>query len=109
MRRANDCHARSKFPILRLICSTPSLRLQPDFAEAGTAAPRCISCAKDYALSISDVEQVLRLEPRHFGALSGIGIMLDELGRYRQAQVSCQAALEVSPLSDGRARAAGRH
>lgn len=71
--------------------------LAPDFAEGWNRRATVHFLRNDYALSIADVEQVLRLEPRHFGALSGLGIMLDELGQDRQAQLFLSEALRVHP------------
>ncbi|MBV6656389.1 MAG: tetratricopeptide repeat protein [Devosiaceae bacterium] len=71
--------------------------LAPNYAEGWNRRATVHFMREDYALSIADVQQVLRLEPRHFGALSGIGIMLDELGQYRQAAAFLEAALAVHP------------
>jgi Flp pilus assembly protein TadD len=73
------------------------IALAPDFAEGWNRRATVHFLRDDYARSIADVEQVLRLEPRHFGALSGIGIMLDELGQDRQAQLFLSEALRVHP------------
>ncbi|MEM6711419.1 MAG: tetratricopeptide repeat protein [Pseudomonadota bacterium] len=77
------------------------IALEPRFAEAWNRRATVHFLRQDYGRSISDVEQVLRLEPRHFGALSGIGIILDELGEDMQAQVFLQEALKVHPYLNG--------
>lgn len=75
--------------------------LAPDYVEGWNRRATVHFLRDDYALSISDVEQVLRLEPRHFGALSGIGVMLDELGRDTQAILFLEEALRVHPYLGG--------
>lgn len=100
MRRAEIAMRQRRFPLALDLLDTV-VTLAPDFAEGWNRRATVHFMREDYALSIADVEQVLRLEPRHFGALSGIGIMLDELGRYRQAQTFLKAALDVHPYLSG--------
>ena len=38
-----------------------------------------------------------RIEPRHFGALSGLGIIFRSLGQKEQAKAAFRAALDVDP------------
>ena len=77
------------------------IALAPDYAEGWNRRATVHFLRDDYALSIADVEQVLRLEPRHFGALSGIGIILDELGQDEQARLFLREALRVHPHLTG--------
>jgi len=46
---------------------------------------------------VSDIEQVLRLEPRHFTAMVGLGMIFQQLGEDRQALTAFKRALEVNP------------
>ena len=48
-------------------------------------------------LSIADVQRTLALNPRHFGALSGLGIMLEELGEPNNALRAYRAAQALHP------------
>ena len=51
----------------------------------------------EYSLSIADVEQVLALKPRHFGALSGLAFMLEAMGEPELALKALQAVQELNP------------
>lgn len=96
MDRATQAMRARDFPLALDLLDTV-VALAPEFAEGWNRRATVHFMRNDFALSIADVEQVLRLEPRHFGALSGIGIILDELGQDRQAQVFLEEALRVHP------------
>ncbi|MEM1287229.1 MAG: tetratricopeptide repeat protein [Pseudomonadota bacterium] len=100
MQRATRAMRARNFPVALDLLDTVIV-LAPDYAEGWNRRATVHFMKEDYALSIADVEQVLRLEPRHFGALSGIGIMLDELGQYAAAANFLKAALDVHPFLPG--------
>src|SRR6266700_2181719 len=52
---------------------------------------------KDYGGALADIQQVLGREPRHFGALSGLGIIMQELGEDKLALEAFRRALAVNP------------
>lgn len=69
----------------------------PDFAEGWNARATAYFQAGMYGPSIADVQRVLELNPRHFGALSGLGIMLEEMGELDFALEAFRAAAELTP------------
>ena len=69
----------------------------PDFAEGWNARATTFFLLEEYGLSISDVEHVLVLNPRHFGALQGLAIMLEEVGEPDLALRALRRAHALNP------------
>ncbi|HRO10138.1 tetratricopeptide repeat protein [Amaricoccus sp.] len=69
----------------------------PDFAEGWNARATAFFLMGEYGLAINDVEHVLALNPRHFGALSGLGFMLEAMGEPDLALEALQAAQALNP------------
>jgi tetratricopeptide (TPR) repeat protein len=73
------------------------IALKPDYVEAWNRRATLYFANKDYGRSLADIRQVLAREPRHFGALSGLGIIMQELGEDRLALEAFRRALAVNP------------
>ncbi len=52
----------------------------PDFAEGWNARATAFYLADEYGLALHDIQIALSLNPRHFGAMSGLALILEELG-----------------------------
>ena len=52
----------------------------------------------NYENSLKDIDETLLREPRHFGALSGMGLIYINLNQYEEAIKSYKAAKEIYPL-----------
>ncbi|MFV0358588.1 tetratricopeptide repeat protein [Tropicimonas sp.] len=57
----------------------------PDFAEGWNARATAFFHAGEPGLSLGDIGRTLALNPSHFGALSGLAIILEELGNERES------------------------
>ena len=69
----------------------------PTFAEGWNKRATARYLATHYATSIADCEEVVRLNPHHFGALSGQGLCHAALGQLREAARCFRRALAVHP------------
>src|SRR4051812_14806822 len=61
------------------------IELKPDYIEAWNRRATLHLKNKDYGSSLADIRQVLAREPRHFGALTGLGVIMQELGEDKLA------------------------
>lgn len=71
----------------------------PDFAEAWNKRATLYYLMGDLERSLADIEHTLALEPRHFGALSGQGLIFVERQELQAAKESFEQLLEVHPHS----------
>ncbi len=73
----------------------------PTFAEGWNKRATARYLAEHYASAIADCEEVVRLNPHHFGALSGQGLCHLALGQYRKAARCFRQALAIHPRLPG--------
>lgn len=73
----------------------------PEFAEGWNARATAFFGLEEYGLSISDIRQTLVLNPRHFGAMQGLGRILEELEDPENALKAYQAAAALHPHRPG--------
>jgi tetratricopeptide (TPR) repeat protein len=73
------------------------VKLRPDYVEAWNRRATLYYLQNDYAHSLQDIEQVLVREPRHFGALAGLGMIMQDLGDEKRALDAFRKALAVNP------------
>ena len=69
----------------------------PDWAEGWNKRATVLYLMGRYEDSLSDIDEVLKRESRHFGALSGQGLVQIELRNYEKAIISYQAAQKIYP------------
>ena len=73
----------------------------PGFAEGWNARATAYYQAGDFGPALADIAQVLTLNPRHFGAISGLAAMLEESGNPEKALAAYRAALDIHPHLEG--------
>jgi len=73
------------------------IKLRPEYVEAWNRRATIYYLQNDYGRSLADIEQVLSREPRHFGALAGLGMIMQELGDDKRALDAFRKALAVNP------------
>jgi tetratricopeptide (TPR) repeat protein len=83
---------------LKLLDAT--IKLRPDYVEAWNRRATLYYLRNDYGRSLADIQQVLVREPRHFGALAGLGMIMQDLGDDKRALDAFRQALAVNPHLD---------
>jgi tetratricopeptide (TPR) repeat protein len=76
------------------------VEIEPDWAEAWNKRATVRYLADDAMGSMQDIARVLKLEPRHFGALSGMGFILQRGGFDKGALEAFRKAMEISPQQE---------
>lgn len=73
------------------------IKLRPDYIEAWNRRATIYYLQNDYTRSMEDIRQVLIREPRHFGALAGLGMIMQETGDDKHALEAFRKALAINP------------
>jgi tetratricopeptide (TPR) repeat protein len=73
------------------------IKLRPDYIEAWNRRATLYYMQNDYGRSLADIQQVLVREPRHFGALAGLGMIMQDIGDEKRALDAYRKALAINP------------
>jgi len=73
------------------------IEIRPNYIEAWNRRATVYFLKKDYSNSLADIRQVLAREPRHFGALTGLGVIMQEFNEDKLALEAFRRALAVNP------------
>lgn len=73
--------------------------LAPEFAEGWNKRATVYYLRDELESSVRDIQRTLALEPRHFGALSGMGLIFMKLGDTTGAIQAFRGVMEVHPHS----------
>lgn len=74
------------------------ITLSPDYPEGWNRRATLHFIMSNYGKSMSDIDHTLALEPRHFGALSGMAQILKNTGSKEAALRAYQRVLEIYPM-----------
>jgi tetratricopeptide (TPR) repeat protein len=72
--------------------------MEPAFAEGWNRRATVHFMMQNYAKSMADISHTLELEPRHFGALAGMGQIMKNTGRNELALQAWQRVLDIYPM-----------
>ena len=73
----------------------------PDFAEGYNGRATAHFQLGRYGLSLEDIRQTLRLNPRHFAAMSGLALILEEIDRPEDALAAWREVEKLHPNREG--------
>ena len=76
---------------------TKVINLDPSRAEAWNKRATVLYMMGEFQKSQNDIDEVLKLEKRHFGALAGQGLVNIELKNYEKAIMSYEEAMKIYP------------
>ena len=76
---------------------TEAIELDPNWAEAWNKRATVFYMVGEFKKSQDDIDKVLELENRHFGALAGQGMVNIQLKNYDKAKRSYQKVQEIYP------------
>ena len=76
---------------------TKVIQLDPDWAEAWNKRATVLYLLGEFQKSQNDIDKVLKLEKRHFGALAGQGLVNIQLKNYEKAIMSYEKAQKIYP------------
>jgi len=89
-----------------LIASDELIAHNPEFAEGWNKRATVHYLMGRYESSVNDIRQTLLREPRHFGAISGLGLIFLRKGDLPSALEAFERVLEISPQSINAQRSA---
>lgn len=94
---AAETHIRQQEYDRAIAAMDEAIRLAPFYAEAWNRRATAFYGAGNYPAAVADIAQTLRLEPRHYAALSGLGMINLAMGRMEPALEAYEAALRINP------------
>jgi len=100
MTRAQDALKARELP-LAIELLDRVITLEPDWAEGWNQRANALFLAGDPIRSLLDIAETLKREPRHYGAMMGLGTILRQQGDDKRAMVAYRRALAVYPQLEG--------
>ena len=88
---------RTRDFIMSIAFFTRVIEEKPNFAEAWNKRATVYYMMGDFDKSMYDINETLKLEPRHFGAMDGMGLIFMHLQQYEKAIKIYEQMLEIFP------------
>ena len=88
---------RTRDFIMSIAFFTRVIEEKPNFAEAWNKRATVYYMMGDFDKSMHDINETLKLEPRHFGAMDGMGLIFIHLHQYEKAIKIYEQMLEIFP------------
>lgn len=76
---------------------TSVIKIDPEYAEGWNKRATVLFLMGEYSASVEDIGRTLELEPRHFGALAGLGQIYDRLESNNSAMSAFEKAVTINP------------
>ncbi len=73
------------------------VEMAPEFAEGWNRRATVYYMVGNFARSVLDIQRTLALEPRHFGALSGLAMIYQEIGKDKAALPILEKVRDINP------------
>ena len=96
MERGVDAQTAGDFETARAFFDRAIL-IKPDYPEAWNRRAALFLMDENYTEALGDLNETLQLEPRHFGAWSGLGMMFESMGSPKHALEAYREAIEIYP------------
>ncbi len=77
------------------------IALEPDWAEGWNQRANLFFRMDDSVRALYDVAETLKREPRHFGALGGLAVLLQQQGKDKAALTAYRELIKIYPLMEG--------
>ena len=88
---------RTRDLVMSIAFFTRVIKKKPDFAEGWNKRATAYFMIGEFDKSMLDINQTLKLEPRHFGALDGMGLIFTHLQQYSEAIKIYDQMLKIFP------------
>ncbi|MGI9402687.1 MAG: hypothetical protein ACR2O0_15630 [Rhizobiaceae bacterium] len=98
MQWASEAMSKKKYTVAQDLLAHITV-LRPEYAEGWNRRATLYFMMDDYGRSLADIEQVLLLEPRHFGALSGLAAILQKTRKHQRALDTWYKVLDLYPAN----------
>jgi tetratricopeptide (TPR) repeat protein len=96
LKRGQDAIAAGDYPAA-IEHLTALVDHDPEFPEGWNARATAYFLSGQYGPSVADIARVLTLDPHHFAALDGLGMILEETGDTKKALAAYRASLAIHP------------